>query len=275
MESARGQLGNYRLVAEIARGGMGVIYLALPPPTFVPPPPSSRMSVPPSFRDASTEPKKLVVLKKLKPELAEDEKFRQMFLEEARLGTRLRHRNIVQSYEVDEDRGQIFFVMEYLEGRSLQSVTRLKGARAVSVPTMLRVACDVLAGLHYAHEVNDANGKPLGLVHRDVSTHNVFLTYDGQVKLLDFGVAKAYGRAQVTEAGVLRGRVGCMSPDHLSEAPLDRRADVFAVGVMLREALTGKPVWNDRTDVEILRELMTGKIPPLGQPDGLAPEVRA
>jgi eukaryotic-like serine/threonine-protein kinase len=249
MQSALTKLGDYTLIAEIARGGMGVVYLA------------------------QTTTKKLVVVKLLRPDLAEDEKLRTMFLDEARLSARLKHRNIVQTEQLGQDGGRYFFVMEYLEGRTLQSVNRLKGERALPAPMILRVACDVLAGLHYAHEVTDVDGAPLGLVHRDVSPHNVFLTYDGQVKLLDFGVAKAFGRQQ-TEAGVLRGRVSCMAPDHLGEEPIDRRADVFAVGVLLREALTGKRVWEGRSEVEILRELLGKRIPPLPADAPIAPELR-
>jgi serine/threonine-protein kinase len=237
------QLGKYSLVAEIARGGMGVVYLAQA---------IGRHGF-----------KKLVVVKLLKPELAEDEKFREMFLDEARLAARLNHRNIVQTLEVEQEDDRYFFVMEYLEGRTLHAASLLKGERALPVTTTLWILCDVLAGLHYAHELADFDGKPLGVVHRDVSPRNVFLTYDGQVKVLDFGVAKAAGRGQETEAGELKGRIPYMSPEHVRDKDIDRRADVFSVGVLLREALTGRRLWEGANEVEILSRLLERDLPAL------------
>lgn len=249
------RLGKYSLVAEIARGGMGVVYLAqaIGPHGFT----------------------KLVVVKQLKPELSEEDKFRDMFLDEARLAARLNHRNIVQTIEVDQDGDRYYFVMEYLEGRTLHSVARLRGSHALPVPTILRIICDVLAGLHYAHELSDYGGTPLGIVHRDVSPRNVFLTYDGQVKLLDFGVAKSIGRTQDTEVGELKGRVPYMAPEHVSEKMIDRRADIFSVGVLLREALAHTRVWEGFSEMEILRDLLLKKIPPLAPDCGIPEEAVA
>lgn len=256
MDTKRGaQLGKYSLVAEIARGGMGIIFLAQA---------LGRHGF-----------KKLVVVKQLKPDLAEDEKFREMFLDEARLAARLNHRNIVQTIEVDQDGDRYFFVMEYLEGRTLHHVSRLKGEKAISTGNYLRVICDMLAGLHYAHELADYDGTPLNVVHRDVSPRNVFLTYDGQVKLLDFGVAKASGRNQETEAGELKGRVPYMAPEHVSEQKVDRRADIFSAGVLLREALTNKRVWEGHNEIEILRELLQKRIPPMPADTEISDEARA
>lgn len=249
------RLGKYSLVAEIARGGMGIVYLAQA---------IGRHGF-----------KKLVVVKQLKPELAEDEKFREMFLDEARLAARLNHRNIVQTLEVDEEDERYFFVMEYLEGRTLHHVSRLKGDKALAPPALLRIICDVLAGLHYAHELSDYDGKSLGVVHRDVSPRNVFLTYDGQVKLLDFGVAKAAGRDQQTEAGELKGRVPYMAPEHVSERAVDRRADIFSAGVLVREALTGTRVWEGHNEIEILKHLLQKTIPPLPPDPNISEEARA
>lgn len=220
--------------------------------------------------------KKLVVVKQLKPELAEDEKFRSMFLDEARLAARLNHRNIVQTIEVDQDGDRYFFVMEFLDGRTLHSAGRLKGDKALQTPTILWIICDILAGLHYAHELTDFDGRPLGVVHRDVSPRNVFLTYDGQVKLLDFGVAKVTGRDQETEVGVLKGRVPYMAPEHVSsDKQVDRRADIFSVGVLLREALTGRRVWEGSSEIEILSKLIQRQIPPLPADCDVSEEARA
>jgi eukaryotic-like serine/threonine-protein kinase len=247
------RLGKYGLVAELSRGGMGIVYLAT-------------VTGPHRFR-------KLVVVKQLKPELAEDEKFREMFLDEARLAARLNHRNIVQTTEVDQEGDRYFFVMEYLEGRTLHAVGRLKNERALPIAAHLRIVCEVLAGLHYAHELSDYDGTPLKIVHRDVGPRNVFITYDGQVKLLDFGVAKAAGREHETEAGELKGRVPYMAPEQLTDKALDRRADVFSAGVLVREAVTGLRLWEKSTEIEILRDLMQKKLPPLPNVE-IHPEIR-
>lgn len=254
----RAQLGKYTLVAEMARGGMGIVYLA-------------QVSGPAGFQ-------KLVVVKHLKPELAEDEKFRGMFLDEARLAARLNHRNIVQTNEVGEDDGRYFMAMEYLEGRTLQSLrNRLKsrGAELLPAPLVLRIACEVLAALHYAHELADYDGTPLRIVHRDVSPQNVFLTYDGHVKLLDFGVAKARGHEQETQAGMLKGRVVCMSPEHVDNDDVDRRADIFSMGVMLREGLTGKRMWEGLAEMDVIKELIARRIPPFPEDERVPSDVRA
>ena len=248
------QLGKYSLVAEIARGGMGIVFLAQA---------IGRHGF-----------KKLVVVKQLKPELAEDEKFREMFLDEARLAARLNHRNIVQTTEVDEEDNRYYFVMEYLEGRTLHAALQLKGDRALPQTTLLWILCDVLAGLHYAHELTDFDGKPLGVVHRDVSPRNIFLTYDGQVKLLDFGVAKAAGRGHETEAGELKGRIPYMCPEHVREKDIDRRADIFSVGVLLREVLTGQRMWGSSNEVEILSRLLERDLPPLPEDVEIPEEAR-
>ena len=249
------QLGKYSLIAEIARGGMGIVYLA-------------KMNGPAGFQ-------KLAVVKELKPDLGEDHKFANMFLDEARLCARLNHRNIVQTNEVGEDAGRFYMAMEYLDGRTLQSArARLKGPKALTPTMLVRIACEALSGLHYAHELADYDGRPLGIVHRDVSAHNIFLTYDGQVKVLDFGVAKASANTQETEVGMLKGRVVCMSPEHVDNDRVDRRADVFSMGVLLRETLTGQRVWGTLGEMEVVRELLAKRIPPLPVDSDLAPELR-
>lgn len=257
MESTRRgvRLGKYALVAEMARGGMGVVYLA-------------QQTGRHGFR-------KLVVVKELKPELADDPKFVGMFLDEARLAARLNHKNIVQTLEVDQEDDRYFFVMEYLEGRTLHDVLRLKGDRALPKAAILRIVCDMLSGLHYAHELTDYDGKHLRIVHRDVSPRNVIVTYDGQVKLLDFGVAKAAGREQETQAGELKGRVPFMAPEHVSDTEIDRRADIFSTGVLVREALTGVRVWQGAAELDILRELLLGRIPPIPEDAELDDDARA
>lgn len=222
-------LGKYRLVAELGRGGMGIVHLAV-------------------------DGKDLVCVKELRPELASDPEHRRMFVEEARLGARLTHPNIVRVHEVACDGARWFMVLELVEGCSLGRARKTLGPR---LPPRLavRTLVEVLAALDHAHE--------RGIVHRDVSPENVVLGFDGRVKLLDFGVAKARDGKNVTRQGVVKGSVQYMSPDHVATEPIDGRADVFAVGVLLREILTGERLWDaELDDLAIVRRLIAGDVPP-------------
>ncbi|HSR96262.1 MAG TPA: protein kinase [Kofleriaceae bacterium] len=232
-------LGKYQLIAEIARGGMGVVYLAM-------------VQGPGGFN-------KLVVVKELKPELVEEPAFLTMFLDEARLAARLSHPNIVQTNEVGNDGDRYFMAMDYLDGRGLDQIRRRSkiAGFGLSVPMQLRVVCDMLAGLDYAHKLTDFDGSPLNIVHRDVSPQNVFVTFDGQVKLLDFGIAKASDSMHETHAGVVKGKVSYMSPEQGRGWKVDARADVFSAGVMLWEALTGKRMRDGKNDQEKLWALVS------------------
>ncbi len=236
-------LGKYQLIAEIARGGMGVVYLAM-------------VQGPGGFN-------KLVVVKELKPELVEEPAFLMMFLDEARLAARLSHPNIVQTNEVGNHGDRYFMAMDYLDGRGLDHVRRRSKSAGfgLSVPMQLRVICDMLAGLEYAHKLTDFDGSPLNIVHRDVSPQNVFLTFDGQVKLLDFGIAKASDSMHETHAGVVKGKVSYMSPEQGRGQKVDARADVFSAGVLLWEALTGKRMREGKNDQEKLWALVSEDIP--------------
>jgi eukaryotic-like serine/threonine-protein kinase len=237
-------LGRYRLVAELARGGMGIIHLA-------------ETRGPGGFE-------KLVVVKELKRELAEDPVYTAMFLDEARLAARLSHRHIVQTNEVGCEGGRYFMALELLEGGSLHQIRTKLGLRALPTNMGLRIFAAVLDALDHAHGLTDDDGYPLGIVHRDVSPQNVFLTFDGDVKLIDFGVAKITdrrGQAAVTRVGIVKGSVPYMSPDHVDGTTIDRRADVFAVGVMLREMLAGERLWGDVDDLTMLRRLIARDLP--------------
>lgn len=227
------KLGRHHLIAQLARGGMGIVWLA-------------RSEGPFGFE-------KLGVVKELKPALAGDPAYRDMFLEEARLAARLDHPNIVQTYEVGCEGERLYMTLELLEGCSLHDAKK-KIDGGLPVRLALRVLSGVLSALHYAHEQ--------GVVHRDVSGQNVFLTYDGRVKLLDFGVAKTRGTGRPeTKVGVLKGSIPYMSPDHADGGTIDRRADIFAVGVHLRELVTGDRLWGDLDDVSVLRKLVTRELP--------------
>jgi serine/threonine protein kinase len=227
------EIGKYHLVAELARGGMGNVYLAA-------------LQGPGGFN-------KLLVVKELKPDLSHDETYVSMFLEEARLAARLVHPNIVQTNEVGSEGQRHFMVMEFLDGRSLHRIgRRLTETGRLSIGSHLRIIADALLGLHYAHELTEFDGQPLGIVHRDVSPLNVFLTFDGQTKVLDFGIAKTADSSLQTATGVLKGRVAYMAPEQAWGNKVDRRADVYSTGVMIWEAAAGRRLWPKMSDVEIL-----------------------
>ncbi len=228
-------LGKYLVLAELGRGGMAEVYLAL-----------SR---------GHNGFNKLVVLKLLRRHLAEDEDFLEMFLAEARLAARLNHANIVQTYEIGLEGSRHCIVMEYLEGRSLADVESATRTHPIAQSLGVRVLADTLAALHHAHELCDVDGRPLGLVHRDVSPHNVLITYDGQVKLLDFGIAKAADGGAHTKTGVFKGKLRYTAPERFTGEESDRRSDVFSVGVMLWQLLTRRHLWAGMNDLAVMQQL--------------------
>ena len=246
------QIGRYELIAEIARGGMGIVYLAV-------------ARGPSRFN-------KLVVVKELKPELAEDEGFLEMFLEEARLAARLNHRNIVQTHEVGNDGPHHFMVMDYLEGVTLGRIIRKKVPR-FTLAMHIRVLAEMLVGLHHAHTLADYDGTLLGIVHRDATPQNIFVTFDGDVKLVDFGIAKALDSTVETRTGLFKGKPSYMAPEQIGGAA-DPRSDLFTVGVMLWEAIAGQRMWKSTkaSDVEILTAMSLGRVPSLA---AAAPETPA
>jgi serine/threonine protein kinase len=253
----RGSARGHRLLLELGRGGMGTVYLAL--------------------ADGPAGFHKLKVVKRLRPDLGADPQFLAMFLDEARLSARLNHSNIVQTFEIGFDGIHYFIEMEYLEGQTYDAVIRRAApAGGVPLPLALWVLHQVLEGLGYAHELRDSSGAPLGVVHRDVSPHNLLVTYDGTVKLLDFGIAKAADSSADTRTGVVKGKATYMAPEQAVRQKVDRRADLFAVGVMLWQALTGKRLWGDARDSEIFEKLRVGDIPaPHTVEPGVDPDLEA
>jgi serine/threonine-protein kinase len=214
-------LGKYQLIASLGQGGMAKVYLAL-------------VAGPAGVN-------KLMVVKILENEmLSGPEGGIELFWDEARLAARLLHPNIVHTYDVGEVDGHYFLAMEYLDGQTY----RVLQARAAQAPLPLheelRILSEVARGLQYAHDLKDFHGAPLGVVHRDVSPANVFVTYDGQVKLIDFGIAKTHDAGHETRVGLIKGKLNYIAPEQLRGDPLDGRADVFALGVMLWEAVTGR-----------------------------------
>ncbi|MBK8212243.1 MAG: protein kinase [Myxococcales bacterium] len=250
------RIGKYDVVARLAQGGMGNVYLA-------------RTQGVAGFE-------KLVVVKTLRADFADDPKFCEMFLDEARLAAKLNHRNIVQTNDAGVDGGTYYMVMDFLDGRSLWRIQRHFAKEGAHLPlsTSVRIIADMLAGLHHAHELTDAEGKNVGVVHRDVCPANVFVTVDGQVKVVDFGVAKAKTHAHETQAGTIKGRVAYMSPEHVQAGPIDRRADVFSAGILLWEAITRNRFWEGLNETQILGRLVRGQLPTLDH-EGADPKLQA
>lgn len=185
---------------------------------------------------------KPVVLKRMHASLGRDSHFVKMFLDEARLAARLGHANVVATSEVGECDGHYFIAMDYLEGVSLDRIARkyIHDGREVPLGLLLRVLCDCLDGLHYAHELRDYDGAPLGVVHRDVTPSNLFVTSSGVAKVLDFGIAKAAMQDEATRTGTLKGKLSYMAPEQFYPDPVDRRVDLWALGVVLWEMCTGR-----------------------------------
>lgn len=206
---------------------------------------------------------KLVVLKTIKEELCAHPDAVRSSLNEARLAARMSHPNVVQVYEVYQERGVPVIVMEYLDGLSLSRVARQGQAGRQTLRVMLSILCKVLEGIRYAHGLSDFDGKPLGIVHRDISPQNVMLTYDGQVKLVDFGTAKLMAGATEPLSGMFRGKLVYMPPEQVCGEVIDGRVDLFAVGVMLWEAVAGRRLWGDLQHPGIMRRLLEHDIPQL------------
>ncbi len=236
-----GALGKYRLLGALGTGGMADVYLAV-------------ADGPEGFR-------KLCVLKLLKDTMAQDDEFRAMFLDEARLAARLNHPNIVQTFEVGETHGRLMIAMEYVEGQPANRVRRRLPPEQFPLSAYISVLCDVLDALEYAHGLADFDGSRLRIVHRDVSPHNIIVGYDGRVKLVDFGIAKSAAAMQETQAGVLKGKVGYMAPEQASMGNVDGRTDVFSVGVILWEAIAGRRLCEGMASGDVLMRRVQGGDP--------------
>ena len=244
-------IGKYVVRRKLAEGGMAEIYLAaaLGPEGF----------------------EKDVVIKRVRPGLAGDPDFVRMFIAEARVASRLNHANLVHIFDFDKHEDTYYLAMEYVRGHSLWELRRRCQERGVAIPPMLvaQIGMEVARGLAYAHRLADA-GHSLNLVHRDVTPHNVLLSFDGAVKLTDFGIAKAGGAA--TTSGMLKGKFAYMSPEQGRGDGVDARTDVFALGVTLWELLTGARLFEGDGDVAVLRAVQERLIVP---PARLNPGVSA
>jgi serine/threonine-protein kinase len=237
-------VGRYVLHDEIASGGMASVHLG-------------RLIGPAGFA-------RTVAVKRLHPEHARDPEFVAMFLDEARLAARIRHPNVVPIVDVVALSGQLFLVMEYIEGESFSRLIQATNRASARIPeaVALTVVTDALYGLHAAHQASDERGEPLSIVHRDVSPHNILVGRDGVSRVLDFGIAKAASRASTTRDGKVKGKFAYMAPEQLRRGPVDRRADVFAAAIVLWEALTHERLFAADDLAGVVARVLNDRIDP-------------
>ncbi|NOY93479.1 MAG: serine/threonine protein kinase [Deltaproteobacteria bacterium] len=235
----------YEVVLPLAKGGMGTVELVV-------------------RRTEGFE--RLYALKRLHPHLREDDELVKMFLDEARLGGLVRHANVVSVLDVGRDLQGPYFVMEYIEGRSLRDVlkTVIRSERRIPVQVCVRIAAQVAAGLHAAHELRDGAGRALNLVHRDVSPQNIIVGFDGVSRLTDFGIAKVWGASTQTRTGVLKGKKGYTSPEQLRLERVDRRSDLFSLGIVLFETLSGRRLYSGDYDT-VIQSILYDPPPDIGE----------
>jgi serine/threonine protein kinase len=215
---------------------------------------------------------RILAIKKILPTMAEDEEFIKMFIDEARISVQLNHANIVHIHELGNYEGTFFIAMEYVAGRDLRTILERYRKRKERIPPAQAsfIASKMCEGLDYAHRKKDARGVDLNIIHRDVSPQNILCSYEGEVKIIDFGIAKAANRSQNTQAGILKGKFGYMSPEQVRGLPIDRRSDLFAVGVILYEMLTGEKLFVGESDFSTLEKVRNAEVPP---PRGLNPAI--
>jgi serine/threonine protein kinase len=232
------KLGKYRVLHRIAFGGMAEIYLA-------------RASGIQGFE-------KYVVLKRILPQFAANHELIRMFLQEARLAALLDHTNIAQVHDIGEDGGAFFFTMEYLHGEDARLIMRRLKERAQRIPVQhaVHIVIDAAAGLHFAHEKKGPDGASLGIVHRDLSPSNIVVTYAGGVKVVDFGVAKIATDPELSKRHSLKGKLAYMSPEQVTQGTVDRRSDVFSMGIVLYELSVGRRLFKGAGEVETLRAVL-------------------
>ncbi|MDX2012790.1 MAG: protein kinase [Myxococcaceae bacterium] len=236
--------GRYQLIKKLATGGMAQIYLA---------------------RQLGVQGfEKLLVVKRILPHLAENEDFITMFLDEARIAARLNHPNVVQIFDLGQQDDTFYIAMEYIHGEDVRKVWKQAERQGTQIPLPLicRIIIEACAGLDYAHKKADPGGRPLNIVHRDISPQNILVSFEGGVKVVDFGIAKAADQATVTKSGVLKGKYSYMSPEQAQGKPVDARTDVFALGVVLYELLTGTRLFKRANDIQTLNAVTECKVEP-------------
>jgi serine/threonine-protein kinase len=246
-EAAPRQIGRYRLYGEIAHGGMATVHFG-------------RLVGPVGFA-------RTVAIKRLHPQFAKDPEFVSMFLDEARLAARIHHPNVVATLDVVTTKSELFLVMDYVHGEPLSRLLRV--ARP-PLPVLSAILVGVLHGLHAAHEAHSERGRPLEIVHRDVSPQNVLVGIDGVARVLDFGVAKASHRSHSTQQGQLKGKLRYMAPEQVRGETVTRQTDVYAAGVVLHEALTGRRLFDHDEASAIIAQIILAEIP---APSSVEPSV--
>jgi serine/threonine-protein kinase len=250
MTRDRLRLGNYEPLLELASGGMATVYIAR------------------QLGAAGFE--RIVVVKRVHRHLLGDRDFYRMFLDEAKVASLVRHPNVVPVIDTVEQEGELFLVMDYVESTALSTLLRAASEDGDRLPPSIacRILGDTLAGLHAAHEATDMRGERLEIIHRDVSPQNVIVGVDGTSRLIDFGVAKAVHRLSETKSGSLKGKLAYMSPEQAMGDEIDRRVDVFAAGVALHEALTGRRLFHGENDLDTMRRITEMAVP---DPSAIAP----
>ncbi|QAT84168.1 serine/threonine protein kinase [Corallococcus coralloides] len=235
--------GKYLLLERVNVGGMAEVFIAK------------------AFGVEGFE--RILAIKKILPTMAEDDEFITMFIDEARISVQLNHANIVHIHELGKHEDTYFIAMEYVAGRDVRTLLERYRRRKEIMPTAQAVfiVSKMCEGLDYAHRKKDARGQDLHIIHRDVSPQNILVSYEGEVKIIDFGIAKAANRSQKTQAGILKGKFGYMSPEQVRGMPIDRRSDIFAVGVLLYEMLTGEKLFVGESDFSTLEKVRNADIP--------------
>lgn len=240
------QFGRYELLGRIAVGGMAEIFLAR------------------ERENIAGAGHRHLVIKRVLSHVVDDPTFQDMFFDEARLAMRLQHPAIVHIYEFGEEAGSTYLAMEWVDGIALgKLIRRARDVGGIPAPVCVKIAATVAEALHYAHRVRGDEGQPLGIVHRDVSPQNIMVSNEGNVKLLDFGIAKATDQLSRTSDGQVKGKFAYMAPEQCVGDPVDGRADVFALGVCLFESLTGKPLYHRKTQYETMRAVLEDPLPTL------------
>lgn len=244
MATFQQQLGDYEIIERIAQGGMAQIYKA-----------------------KTADPNgiaRLVVIKRILPHISSNPEYVEMLIDEAKIAVHFNHGNIAQIYDLGKAGDDYFIVMEYVDGKTLGQIVREFKDREEKVPLEIAVYClmEVCRGLDYMHSRTNADGKPLGVVHRDISPQNIIMSYSGTVKIIDFGVAKAVEKSSNTESGVLKGKFAYMSPEQAQGNPIDRRSDIFAAGILLWEVITGERLFKRKSNLDTVKAVQKAQVTP-------------
>src|SRR4051812_45468587 len=241
------QQQRYRVIERLASGGMAEVFVA--------------------ENEGIEGFKKRVAIKRILPHLGEKKKFIAMFLDEARLSAHLSHSNVAQVFDIGVGDNAYFIVMEYVDGADLKAVIDFmkKSGRTMPVEQAVFIAAKITEGLSYAHELSSSDGQPLSVVHRDMSPPNVLITKYGEVKIVDFGLAKAASQLEKSEVGIIKGKFSYLSPEAALGQDVDKRTDIFAVGIILWELLAGQRLFLGDTDFQTVKKVQVAQVPPISQ----------